>query len=154
MPASSIKHTALAGLIALSVAPAALSQTSTDIGTANKADLERVHPSKPLYSPYVGRNFPTRPLFGDQHLHTSFSMDAGAFGCRLTPRDAYRFARGEEIISSSGQPVKLSHPLDWLVVSDHSDGFGFFPQLMSGDRSCWRPSGKEVVRPYPNRPRR
>jgi hypothetical protein len=36
------------------------------------------------------------PLFGDTHLHTSFSMDAGAFGARLTPRDAYRFARGEE----------------------------------------------------------
>jgi hypothetical protein len=72
-------------------------------------------------------------LFGDTHLHTAFSMDAGAFGARLTPSDAYRFARGDEVISSSGQPVKLSRPLDFLVVADHSDGFGFFPQLMGGD---------------------
>ncbi len=50
-----------------------------------------------------------------------------------TPKDAYRFARGEEIISNTGQPVKLSRPLDFLVVADHSDGMGFFPQLMSGD---------------------
>jgi len=40
---------------------------------------ERVFP-KPPYSPYAGRNYPTRPYFGDQHLHTAFSMDAGAFG--------------------------------------------------------------------------
>ncbi|MGA9032067.1 MAG: DUF3604 domain-containing protein, partial [Sulfuricaulis sp.] len=104
-----------------------------DVGTASKADLERVHPTKPPYSPYAGRNFPTRPFFGDTHLHTGFSMDAGAFGARLTPRDAYQFARGEEISSNTGQPVKLSRPLDFLVVADHSDGMGFFPLLMGGD---------------------
>src|SRR5512134_924452 len=59
------------------------------LGTVDKADLEKVHPTKPPYSPYAGRNFPERPFFGDTHLHTSFSMDAGAFGARLTPRDAY-----------------------------------------------------------------
>jgi hypothetical protein len=101
--------------------------------TADKARIEKTHPGKPPYSPYAGRSFPTRPLFGDTHLHTGFSMDAGAFGARLTPRDAYRFARGEEITSNSGQPVKLSRPLDFLVVADHSDGMGFFPQLMGGD---------------------
>src|SRR5512139_2621129 len=103
------------------------------VGTASKGNLEKVYPAKPPYSPYAGRNFPTRPLFGDTHLHTAFSMDAGAFGARLTPRDAYRFAKGEELTSNTGQPVKLSRPLDFLVVADHSDGFGFFPQLMSGD---------------------
>ncbi len=70
-------------------------------GAVTKADLEKVHPTKAPYSPYAGRNFPTRPFFGDTHLHTSFSMDAGAFGCRLTPKDALRFARGEEITASS-----------------------------------------------------
>src|SRR4030095_6382282 len=104
-----------------------------DAGAADKASLEKVHSTKPPYSPYAGRNFPARPLFGDTHLHTAFSMDAGAFGARLTPSDAYRFARGEELISNTGQSVKLSRPLDFLVVADHSDGFGFFPQLMSGD---------------------
>jgi len=102
-------------------------------GAADKETIEKVISTKPIYSPYAGRNFPTRPLFGDTHLHTSFSMDAGAFGARLTPKDAYRFARGEEVTSNTGQPVKLSRPLDFLVVADHSDGFGFFPQLMGGD---------------------
>jgi len=59
-------------------------------------------------------------------------MDAGAFGARLTPRDAYVFAKGNEVQSSSGQPVKLSRPLDFLVVADHSDGMGFFPMVMAG----------------------
>ena len=87
---------------------------------------------KPPYSPYANRDFPTRPFFGDTHLHTSFSMDAGAFGARLGPKEAYRFARGEQLTASSGQPVKLSRPLDFLVVADHSDNMGFFPDLFAG----------------------
>ena len=84
------------------------------------------------YSPYAGRGFPSRPLWGDTHLHTAFSFDAGAFGNRLLPEDAYRFARGEEVVASTGIPVKLSRPLDWLVVSDHSDNMGFFTDLIAG----------------------
>ena len=106
--------------------------TVTDIGTLDKASAEQVHKQRP-YSPYAGRSFPTRPLFGDTHLHTSFSMDAGAFGARLGPREAYRLARGEELTASSWQQVKLSRPLDFLVVTDHSDGFGFFPLLFAAD---------------------
>ena len=98
----------------------------------DKDKIKRVMPSKPVYSPYANRNFPTRPLFGDTHLHTAYSMDAGASGTRLDARAAYRFARGEQVTSNTGQPVKLSRPLDFLVVADHSDGFGFFPLLMSG----------------------
>ena len=105
----------------------------TDIGTLDKETADKAFPAKPPYSPYAGRNFPTRPYFGDTHLHTSYSMDAGAFGARLGPKDAYRFAKGEEVIASSGQRAKLSRPLDFLVVTDHSDGMGFFPQLMGGD---------------------
>src|SRR5436190_21132823 len=119
--------------IVVGCAITAFAAEPTDIGQADQAMLEKVHPAKPNYSPYAGRNFPTRPLFGDTHLHTSFSLDAGAFGARLTPRDAYRFARGEEVTSNTGQPVKLSRPLDFLVVADHSDGMGFFPLLMGGD---------------------
>ena len=59
-------------------------------------------------------------------------MDAGAFGARLGPKEAYRFARGEEVTVSSGQQARLSRPLDFLVVSDHSDNMGFFPQLLAG----------------------
>jgi Protein of unknown function (DUF3604) len=133
MQAKTLRESALMAAIIYSLTLPVLAAEQTDIGTADKAQLAKVHPSKPAYSPYAGRTFPTLPLFGDTHLHTGFSMDAGAFGARLTPKDAYRFARGEEITSNTGQPVKLSRPLDFLVVADHSDGMGFFPQLMSGD---------------------
>ncbi|MDX1374167.1 MAG: DUF3604 domain-containing protein [Burkholderiales bacterium] len=102
------------------------------LAAPDKEKAARAHPSKPPYSPYADRGFPTRPYFGDTHLHTGFSMDAGAFGARLTPRDAYRFARGEQVTSNTGQPVKLSRPLDFLVVADHSDGMGFFPLIFKG----------------------
>lgn len=128
-----MRNVRVAALLIIAIAAPALSAEQSDIGSADKAVLERVHPAKPPYSPYAGRNFPTRPFFGDTHLHTSFSMDAGAFGARLTPRDAYRFARGEEITASTGQPAKLSRPLDFLVVADHSDGMGFFPLIVGGD---------------------
>jgi len=94
--------------------------------------LKEAFPAKKQYSPYAGRNFPTRVYWGDTHLHTSASMDAGAFGNRLGFEDAYRFARGEELTASAGLKVKLSRPLDFLVISDHSDNMGFFPALFAG----------------------
>ena len=84
------------------------------------------------YSPYAGRGFASMPLWGDSHLHTDISMDAGAFGNRLGLDAAYQFARGEEVTSSSGIPARLSRPLDWLVVADHSDNMGFFPEMIGG----------------------
>ncbi len=97
--------------------------------------LENAFPVRDHYSPYAGRDFPTRPMWGDTHLHTGLSMDAGAFGARLMPNDAYRFAKGEELTSSTGLPVRLSRPLDFLVVADHSDNMGFFPLLLAGTPS-------------------
>jgi hypothetical protein len=96
-------------------------------------ELQNVFPKKPPYSPYADRHFPERVYWGDTHLHTAYSMDAGAFGCRLDPPDAYRFAKGHEVTSSTGQRVRLSRPLDFLVVTDHSDGFGFFSLIFNGD---------------------
>jgi len=98
-----------------------------------KETLEGVFTTEDHYSPYAGRDFPDRVYWGDTHLHTGMSMDAGAFGARLMPEDAYRFARGEELTSSTGQQVRLSRPLDFLVVADHSDNMGFFPRLFAGD---------------------
>jgi Protein of unknown function (DUF3604) len=105
--------------------------------------LEGAFPAQKHYSPYAGRSFPTEVYWGDTHLHTSMSMDAGAFGARLTPEDAQRFARGEELTSSTGLKVKLSRPLDFLVVADHSDNMGFFPRLFAGDPDMLAdPTGK------------
>jgi len=131
---SSFCGVALAGILVAALPHQAWAEdgATTDIGTLDQGAAEKLYPAKRPYSPYAGRNFPTRPLFGDTHLHTSFSMDAGAFGARLGPRDAYRFAKGEEVTASSGQPTKLSRPLDFLVVTDHSDNMGFFPDLLAG----------------------
>ena len=96
------------------------------------------------FSPYAGRGFGTMPLWGDTHLHTGNSFDAGAFGARLKPEDAHRFARGDEVISSTGIPVRLSRPLDWLVVADHSDNMGFFLDLYAGKKHILDvPQGKK-----------
>jgi hypothetical protein len=85
------------------------------------------------YSPYAGRDYPTRVLWGDTHNHSSNSGDAITSGNRLTPEQAYRFARGEEVVSSSGVAAKLSRPLDFLVVSDHAEGLGVGYELLSGN---------------------
>jgi hypothetical protein len=87
----------------------------------------------PPYSPNAGRNFPDRPLFGETHLHTTLSFDAGTFGAILGPRDAYRYAKGEEIVSNTGQPVRIARPLDFTVVTDHSDNMGFFAEFAAGN---------------------
>ena len=84
------------------------------------------------YSPYAKRDFPNALLWGDSHLHTSYSMDAGGAGNILDPDAAYRFAKGEEVVSSLGIPVRLSRPLDWLAVTDHTDNMGFIVDLLAG----------------------
>ena len=104
----------------------------TDIGTLYPDELAPLE-KPPAYSPYVGKNYPTQVLWGDTHLHTANSIDAAAFGNTLGPEEAYRFARGEEVISSTGQPAKLSRPLDFLVVADHAEGLGGMLELKKGN---------------------
>ncbi len=96
------------------------------------ASLEKAY-EQDRFSPYANRSFPSRVFWGDTHLHTSISMDAGAIGNRLGPEEAYRFARGEEVTSSTGVKAKLSRPLDFLVVADHSDNMGLFTLLYEAD---------------------
>jgi hypothetical protein len=84
------------------------------------------------FSPYAGRAYPTRVLWGDQHLHTAVSVDAGTI-CRLGQEDAYRFARGEEVTSTTGVRARLLRPLDWLVIADHAEMYGLMPKLLTGD---------------------
>ncbi|MFZ9032999.1 MAG: DUF3604 domain-containing protein [Anaerohalosphaeraceae bacterium] len=112
-------------------------------GAADEGKIDKAHGKAP-YSPYANRKYPTQPFFGDTHLHTGFSMDAGVFGCRLKPRDAYRFARGERVVASGGQPAKLARPLDFLVVADHSDNMGFATDLLAGKSALLAdPKGRE-----------
>ena len=110
----------------------ALAQETTDPGTLDPKAAEALFPKRG-YSPYAGNTFPTRPLFGDTHLHTSQSFDAIAFGNFVGPEEAYRFARGEEVSSSSGQRARLSRPLDFLVVADHAENMGTMGEIKAGN---------------------
>jgi hypothetical protein len=135
----------LAGLIsALLMTPAAADDLKSVI-----SNLESVEAGvkEPGYSPFAGRNFPTKVLWGDTHLHTNLSLDARAFGVTLGPIDAYRLARGDEITTTWGQQIKLSRPLDWLVVSDHSDGMGTMNEIVKGNPALLRdPVAKDWYR--------
>jgi hypothetical protein len=84
------------------------------------------------YSPYAARHYPSAVFFGDTHLHTAVSVDAGTM-CTLGQEEAFQLARGEEVRSTHGLRVKLSRPLDFIVVSDHAEMYGLMPQLKKGD---------------------
>ena len=108
-----------------------------------KSEVSTIYPGRP-YSPYADRAFPTMVLFGDTHSHTNVSADAAGGGTRLGPRDAYRFARGDQVISNTGQPAKLQTPLDFYVVTDHTDGMGTITDILSGAPNIMAdPVGKE-----------
>lgn len=78
-------------------------------------------------------NYPTNAYFGDSHVHTGWSADAGMDGAILTPEDAYRFALGEEVKSNSGIKAKLHRPYDWFMITDHSDGMGVINEIVNAN---------------------
>ena len=101
-----------------------------DTGTLDKDKLiEQPEP----YSPYVDQHFPQKVLFGDMHHHTSLSVDSGLIGNNNGPDVSFRLARGEEVKSNTGQPVKLIRPLDFLVVTDHAEYLGIAKLLDEAD---------------------
>ena len=79
------------------------------------------------------QTLPRQLLWGDTHLHTRFSFDAGMVLNTLGPDEAYKFARGETVISSLGVPAKLYQPLDFLAVSDHAESLGIAPAIMESN---------------------
>ena len=90
---------------------------------------KRDHLGEKEYSPYLDIGYPQRVFWGDTHLHTSYSTDAGMIGNRLGPNEAYRFARGETVVSSTGVRARLQRPLDFLVVADHAENLGLAPMI-------------------------
>ncbi|MCH7603082.1 MAG: DUF3604 domain-containing protein [Planctomycetes bacterium] len=110
-------------IIAIAIVVTVLSETVT------AQDVPPPSEKKITYSPYPEQTFPNRVYFGDTHLHTGYSTDAGMVGCILTPEDALRVSRGEEITSSHGLPVKLPRPLDFVVITDHAENLGLSPAI-------------------------
>lgn len=97
------------------------------------------------YSPYADITYPTDVYFGDTHVHTALSGDAGGAGTTLMPDDAYRFARGEQVISNTGLPVKLERPYDFYMITDHSDAMGMITDLIAGAPNIMAdPTGREM----------
>ena len=92
-------------------------------------DKDDVAIGKKEYSPHLNRGYPQRVYWGDTHLHTAYSTDAGMVGNYLGPEEAYRFARGEIITSSIGIRARLVRPLDFLVVADHAENLGVAPMI-------------------------
>jgi hypothetical protein len=117
------------GLIFLFIPVLALAQH--DAGMPQIEDVESLYPGK-AYSPWAERSFPSQVYWGETHLHTGLSLDAGLFGNTTGHDTAYRLARGEQVVSSTGQPLKLSRPLDFLVITDHSDMMGIATDIQRG----------------------
>jgi len=112
-------------LLALALISLPFSLTAQDLDV----DPKSIEAPASEYSPYLEHNYPDRVWFGDTHLHTSYSTDAGMIGNRLGPEEAYRFARGEEVTSSLGVRARLQRPLDFLVVADHAENLGLAPMI-------------------------
>jgi hypothetical protein len=101
---------------------------------ASEFALERPDENRIEYSPFINKAFPQNIYWGDTHLHTTYSPDAGMVGnFNLGPDDAYRFAKGGQVQANNGMQAKLVRPLDFLVVADHSEYQGLMPLLRGGD---------------------
>ncbi len=139
-----LTHTviAVAGLYVAACSPAespdpAQSATAADSPepAAASATAEAVQNVTP-YSPAVGREYPTDVYFGDTHLHTSISLDAyGDGNSKIGPDEAYRFAKGETVIGDDGMANRMSRPLDFLMVADHSEYMGLVQGLADGNET-------------------
>ena len=85
------------------------------------------------YSPPLRPPPETNLYWGDTHLHTRNSADAFSVGNEaVTPEDAFRFARGETVVATTGVRAKLRRPLDFLAVSDHAEYMGIYARLKAG----------------------
>ena len=114
-------------LLGMAAAAVGSPASAFDDGDVRPEDLA----PKRVYSPYAGRQYPDQVLFGDLHFHTNLSFDAGLIGTTLTPSDGLRFARGEKVISNTGQPVQLVRPLDFLAITDHAELLGIATALQT-----------------------
>ena len=111
-------------------------------------DAPEVTPKGRNYSPYPTKTFPNRVYFGDTHLHTALSTDAGMFGTRLGADEAYRFARGETVTSNTGLPARLNRPLDFLVVTDHAENLGLATAIAESNPELLKSPWGKMVHDY------
>ncbi|KPJ82748.1 MAG: hypothetical protein AMS19_06810 [Gemmatimonas sp. SG8_23] len=119
--------------------------TTVPASAQDAGDPSSMRPRAAEYSPYLDYTYPDRVYFGDTHLHTSYSTDAGMIGNVLGPDEAYRFAKGETVTSSIGVRARLLRPLDFLVVADHAENLGLAPMIAESNPDLLAvPWGREI----------
>jgi len=137
-----IRQLTIAIIVVVGIGPPALAQDAGDPANISQPEKE--------YSPYLNYNYPDQVFFGDTHLHTSYSTDAGMFGNSVGPDEAYRFAKGEVVTSSTGVRARLLRPLDFLVVADHAENMGLSPMIAESNpdllKSDWGRKVHDLVK--------
>jgi hypothetical protein len=143
--AMAIRRSALGAVLCLTTSWVVARALAQDYGMDVGIERDEVTIGAREYSPYLDRSYPDRVFWGDTHLHTSYSTDAGMIGNFLAPDAAFRFARGETVRASGGARAKLIRPLDFLVVADHAENLGLAPLIAESApellRNAW---GKRV----------
>jgi len=121
------------------------------ISMAKSTTMSDSHAKRDSYAPYNKDTFPNKVYFGDTHLHTSYSTDAGLFGATKGPDTAYRFAKGEVVTASGGTKTRLERPLDFLVVADHAENLGLAPMMAEENPMVMENEwGKKITTYYKN----
>ena len=93
-----------------------------------------LHCLVPFSAVQVQAQHPDHLLFGDTHLHTSYSFDAYLNKNQTAdPDTAYRWAKGLPVIHPGNRArVQIGTPLDFLVVSDHAELLGVIRAVNTG----------------------
>jgi hypothetical protein len=125
-------RSAVTTFVALMLGGAALASSQELAGPDGGIKPEDLE-SERVYSPYAGRAYADEVFFGDMHFHTNLSFDAGLIGTSLDVHDGFRVARGETVISNTGQPIQLIRPLDFLVITDHAEMMGLAPAIQESN---------------------
>ncbi|MGI9364180.1 MAG: DUF3604 domain-containing protein [Rhizobiaceae bacterium] len=129
----------------LAITTALLMITTSPAAFALEVTPQKTTGVQKEYSPHVNESFPQQVFWGDTHVHTTYSPDAGMLkNFNLGPAEAYQMARGEQVTANNGMQAKLVRPLDFLVVSDHSEYMGLIPEIRGGNPEILKdPVGKQ-----------
>lgn len=119
------------------------------LGTVLMVVLIAVASVSAMAEPGAGAD--AKALFGELHMHTSWSFDAYLFNTRATPDDAYEFAKGKPLKHPLGKTYQLSRPLDFMAVTDHGLFMGVFVRMADPTHPLSKlPLAKKVNSPDPD----
>ena len=133
----------VAFLLCFSACTKSEKSASPGSGGATAVQTERQQPN-PLREAY----------FGEEHIHTSWSLDAWVIGNRITgPEDALKYAQGQTIKHPMGYDIKIDTPMDFMGVTDHSEYVGVTKQANTpGSTISKMPEAQPLILKNPNDP--